>query len=59
VTFVLGTQSAIGTTGANGTVSVSFKLNQKPGSYPLTVTFPAGDAKYDDSADSGTFVIGK
>ena len=59
VTFVLGTQSAVGTTGANGTVSVSFKLSQKPGSYPLTATFPVGDPKYNDSADSGTFVIGK
>jgi hypothetical protein len=59
VTFVLGSQGAVGTTAANGTVSASFKLSQKPGSYPLTVTFPAGDAKYNDSADSGTFVIGK
>jgi PKD domain len=59
VTFVLGSQSAVGTTDASGTASVSFKLSQKPGSYPLTATFPAGDAKYNDSADAGTFVIGK
>ena len=59
VTFVLGSQSAIGTTNASGLATVSFKLNQKPGSYLLTATFPAGDPKYTDSADSGTFVIGK
>ncbi|HET9345781.1 MAG TPA: PKD domain-containing protein [Candidatus Limnocylindrales bacterium] len=60
VTFTLGTQSAIGTTDANGQASVSFKLTQNKGSYPLAVTFPAGDVKYLDSADpGGVFVIGK
>jgi hypothetical protein len=59
VTFVLGTQTATGTTDASGLVSVNLKLTQKSGSYPLTATFPAGDSKYNNSADSGTFVIGK
>ena len=59
ITFVLGTQSAVGTTDANGNASVSIKLAQKPGSYAFSATFPAGDSKYHDSADSGTFVIGK
>jgi hypothetical protein len=59
VTFTLGSQAAIGTTDANGQVSVNFKITQKPGSYPLGVTFPAGDPRYHDSADAGTFVIGK
>ena len=59
VTFVLGAQSAIGTTDSSGTASVAIKLTQKPGSYPLSATFAAGDSKYNGSADSGTFVIGK
>jgi len=59
VTFALGIQTAVGTTGSSGIASVSFKLSQKPGSYLLTAMFPAGDPKYKDSADSGTFVIGK
>jgi PKD domain/Bacterial Ig-like domain (group 3) len=59
VTFVLGGQTAIGTTDSSGNASVNLKLSQKPGSYPLTATFAAGDPKYNDSADSGTFVIGK
>jgi hypothetical protein len=59
VNFVLGAQTATATTDASGQVSVSFKLTQKPGSYPLTATFPTGDAKYNGSSDSGAFVIGK
>jgi hypothetical protein len=59
VDFALGTQTAVGTTDASGNASVSLKLSQKPGSYPLTATFAAGDPKYNDSADSGTFVVGK
>lgn len=60
VTFVLGSQSAVGTTDAAGEAEASFKLTQKPGSYPLSATFAAGDAKYGGpSSDSGTFVIGK
>ena len=60
VSFALGTQTAIGTTDGNGAAAVSLKLTQKPGSYPLDVTFPDGDAKYHGSADlGGTFVIGK
>jgi PKD domain-containing protein len=59
VNFVLGAQTATGTTDASGHVSVNLKLTQKSGSYPFSATFPTGDAKYNDSADSGTFVIGK
>ena len=59
VTFALGAQTITGTTDASGNVSVGLKLNQKSGSYPFSATFPAGDAKYNTSADSGTFVIGK
>ena len=59
VTFVLGSQTATGTTDSTGKATASIKLTQKPGSYPLSATFAAGDPKYNDAADSGTFVIGK
>jgi len=59
VTFVLGAQSAVGTTDATGEAAVSIKLTQKPGSYPLTATFAAGDPLYNGSADAGSFVVGK
>jgi hypothetical protein len=59
VTFVIGAQTATGTTDATGNASVSIKLNQKQGSYAFSASFPAGDAKYQTSSDSGTFVIGK
>ena len=59
VTFAIGSQTAIGTTDSAGKASVSLKLNQKQGSYPFSATFPAGDAKYNGSSDSGTFLIGK
>ena len=59
VDFVLGTQKATGTTDASGHVSVNLKLTQKAGSYAFSATFAAGDAKYDTSAASGTFMIGK
>jgi len=58
VTFKVGSQTATGTTDAAGKATVSFKLTQK-GSLPLTVTFPAGDAKYNASADSATFQVGR
>src|SRR4051812_31910384 len=59
VTFQLGSQTAIGTTDATGKASANIKLVLKPGSYALSVNFPAGDAKYNASGDTGmTFVIG-
>jgi PKD domain len=59
VNLVLGAQTATGTTDASGHVAVDIKLTQKSGSYAFSATLPAGDAKYNDSSDSGTFVIGK
>lgn len=59
VNFVLGAQTATATTDTSGHASVNLKLTQKTGSYPLSATFPTGDAKYNGSSDSGTFVIGK
>jgi len=59
VTFVLGAQTAVGTTDSTGTASASIKLSQKPGSYLLSASF-AGDTKYNASDDAGlTFVVGK
>ena len=59
VNFVLGAQTATATTDTSGHASVNLKLTQKTGSYPLSATFPTGDAKYNGSSDSATFVIGK
>jgi hypothetical protein len=60
VTFQLGSQTAVGTTDATGKASADIKLSLKPGSYALSATYPAGDAKYAASADGGlTFVVGK
>ena len=42
-----------------GKASADIKLVLKPGSYALSADFPAGDAKYNASGDTGlTFVIG-
>ncbi len=57
VHFTLGAQSADATTNASGIATVTIKLSQKKGSYPLGVSF-AGDSKYVSSSSSGTFVIG-
>lgn len=62
VTFVLGGQLVMGATDGTGKTSISLRLNQKPGSYPLTVSFMpfGGDVLYMNAADLGrTFVIGK
>ena len=59
VSFALGAQTATATTDANGHASVSLKLTQKSGSYAFSATFAAGDAKYNESSDPGTFVINK
>jgi hypothetical protein len=59
VTFQLGSQTAVGTTDSTGKASANIKLALKPGSYTLSADFPAGDAKYNASGDTGlTFVVG-
>jgi len=62
VVFQLGAQGPFTTTtNAAGVASVSFKLNQKSGNYPLTVTYtPAGTdlPKYFGTSLSSTFRIG-
>ncbi len=60
VSFVLGSQTASATTGANGVASTSLKLNQKNGTYALTATYsPVGTdvAKYAGSSASATFKL--
>ena len=52
-------QTPVGTTDSTGKASANIKLVLKPGSYTLSADFPAGDAKYNASGDTGlTFVIG-
>ena len=58
VTFALGTQSGTGVTNSAGIASTSFKLTQKQGSYIVSMTF-IGDTKYEPSASSTAFTIGK
>jgi hypothetical protein len=59
VSFQLGSQTAVGTTDSTGAASADIKLTQKPGTYPLSAGFAAGDAKYNAASDTGrTFVIG-
>jgi hypothetical protein len=58
VTFALGTQSGSGVTNSSGVASTSFKLNQKKGTYTVSMTF-LGDAKYEPSSSSTSFTIGK
>jgi hypothetical protein len=57
IAFQLGSQSASATTSASGVATVTIKLNQQKGSYPLSATFTE-DGKYLGSANNGTFVIG-
>lgn len=58
VTFTIGSQSVSVNTDANGVATATLKLNQKKGTYAVSVAF-AGDVKYVASADnSQTFTIG-
>ncbi|MCA1670822.1 MAG: hypothetical protein LC799_01000, partial [Actinobacteria bacterium] len=61
VVFILGSQSATAVTDGNGLAAAPIKLNQKPGSYPLSAGYtPAGDdaGRYVASVASGTFRVG-
>ena len=57
VLFTLGTQSISAATDVSGVASATIKLNQKHGTYTVSVSF-AGDAKYLSTSDSQTFTIG-
>ena len=58
VTFKLGTQAVSAVTNGSGVASTSLKLTQKQGTYPVSMSF-AGDALYQASSSSTSFVIGK
>ena len=58
VTFTLGSQTISAATNGSGVATATIKLNQKQGSYTVSVDF-AGDAMYLLSSNSATFVIGK
>jgi hypothetical protein len=58
ISFTLGTQSTIATTGLNGVASTSLALSQGSGSYTATASF-AEDQSYGSSSDSDTFTISK
>lgn len=61
VVFELGNQSATAVTDSSGLAAAAVKLRQKPGNYPLTVTYdPAGSdiGRYEASRSSTTFHIG-
>jgi PKD repeat protein len=57
VAFALGSQTASAATNSSGVASVTIKLNQKQGTYPVSAGF-AGDGKYVASLNSQTFTIG-
>ena len=61
VVFALGTQTVTGVTDANGLAAATIKLDQKPGAYPLTVSYAAAGtdaSRYVASVASTTFNIG-
>src|SRR5712691_4743598 len=58
VLFTRGSQTASAATNASGIASISLKLNQKNGTYPLDTSF-AGDGRYlASSAPTVSFKIG-
>lgn len=58
VVFKLGAQATASiTTDVNGVAAVSLKLNQKPGTYPLTVTFAGVAGLYNPSNSSSVFKL--
>ena len=58
VTIAIGGSAAVGTTGADGRVTIKVPLSTVPGSHQLVASF-AGDAGYLPSSDSGPFAIAK
>ena len=58
VVFTLGSQSCGASTNASGIASCTIaKLTQKPGSYPLAMSY-AGNASYVASSQTLSFAIG-
>lgn len=59
VTFVIGSQSTTATTNASGVASGAIVLAQKPGYYPLTVSWPGAAGTYLGSGTSAQFSLNK
>jgi hypothetical protein len=59
VTFVIGSQSVTATTNASGVASTQLVLTQKPGFYPLTVSWAGDPGKYLGDSDSAQFSLNK
>ena len=58
ITFTLGAQSCTATTDASGLAQCSVVLQQRPGTYPVTVDFP-GDTVFAPATVSRSFTITK
>lgn len=59
VTFVIGSQSVTATTNASGVAATTIKLTQKPGYYPLTVSWPGDAGTYLDDSVALQFSLNK
>lgn len=59
VTFVIGSQSVTATTNSSGVAATTIKLTQKPGFYPLTVSWPGDAGTYLDDSVALQFSLNK
>ena len=59
VTFVIGSQSVAATTNSSGIAATTIKLTQKPGYYPLTVSWPGVAGAYLDDSVALQFSLNK
>ena len=58
MSIAIGGSAAVGTTGADGRVTIKVPLSTVPGSHQLVASF-GGDAGYLPSSDSEPFAIAK
>jgi phosphatidate phosphatase APP1 len=59
VTFTIGSQSVTATTNSAGVAASQIMLNQKPGFYPLTASWPGDSGKYLGDSTSAQFSLNK
>jgi hypothetical protein len=59
VTFVIGSQSVTATTNTSGVAATQIVLTQKPGFYPLTVSWAGDPGKYLGDSASAQFSLNK
>jgi len=57
VTFVIGSQTVTAQTGTNGVAGTALKLTQKPGTYPVTVSWPGIAGRYAAATWAGSFKL--